>query len=70
MVDDSSGYVIRGGADGRERLRVLSRIVRPTTLLLPGRTGIAPEAMDKRPSKVQHEPQIEDAMARPVRAGP
>lgn len=41
MADDSSGYVIRGGADGRERLRVLSRIVRPTTQSLLGRVGIA-----------------------------
>ena len=41
MTDNSPDYVIRGGADGRERLRLLSRIVRPTTLSLLGRVGIA-----------------------------
>ena len=27
-------YVIRGGIEGRERLRVLSRVMRPTTMSL------------------------------------
>jgi SAM-dependent methyltransferase len=44
VADNPSSYVIRGGADGRERLRLLSRIVRPTTLSLLGRVGIAPGA--------------------------
>jgi SAM-dependent methyltransferase len=44
MADNSPGYVIRGGADGRERLRVLSRIVRPTTLSLLDRVGLPPGA--------------------------
>lgn len=44
MTDNSPGYVIRGGADGRERLRILSRIVRPTTLSLLDRVGVAPGA--------------------------
>jgi len=43
MTDNSPGYVIRGGADGRERLRVLSRIVRPTTLSLLDRVGLEAE---------------------------
>jgi SAM-dependent methyltransferase len=42
MTDNSPGYVIKGGADGRERLRLLSRIVRPTTLSLLDRVGVAP----------------------------
>ena len=44
MTHNSPEYVIRSGADGRERLRVLSRIVRPTTLSLLDRVGIAPGA--------------------------
>lgn len=44
MAENAPGYVIRGGADGRERLRVLSRIVRPTTLSLLDRVGLAPGA--------------------------
>lgn len=36
------GYVIRGGVDGRERLRVLARVMRPTTADLLARAGIAP----------------------------
>jgi len=35
-------YVIRGGVEGRERLRLLSRILRPTTLSLLGRVGVRP----------------------------
>ena len=31
---DATHYVIRGGAAGRERLRVLSRVMRPTTMAL------------------------------------
>lgn len=37
-------YVIRGGAAGRERLRVLARVMRPTTLALLERVGVAPGA--------------------------
>jgi SAM-dependent methyltransferase len=41
MAESSSGYVIKAGADGRERHRVPSRIVRPTTLPLLDRVGLA-----------------------------
>jgi hypothetical protein len=37
-------YVIRGGGDGRERLRLLSGVMRPYTLRLFDRLGI-PEGM-------------------------
>ncbi len=37
-------YVIRGGLEGRERLRVLSRVLSPTTSELFDRVGIAPDA--------------------------
>jgi len=37
-----SDYVIRGGIEGRERLRILSRVMRPTTLDLLRRAGIQP----------------------------
>ena len=36
-------YVIQGGVEGRERLRVLSRVMRPTTLALLDRVGIPAE---------------------------
>lgn len=36
----TSRYVIRGGVQGRERLRMLSRVMRPTTLSLLRRAGI------------------------------
>lgn len=39
---ERSHYVIRGGLEGRERLRVLSRVMRPTTLDLFARVGIEP----------------------------
>ncbi len=35
-------YIIRGGAAGRERLKVLSRVFGPTTLNLLNRVGIQP----------------------------
>jgi len=35
-------YIIRGGVEGRERLRVLSRVMQPTTLNLLRRAGIRP----------------------------
>jgi len=35
-------YVIRGGVEGRERLRILSRIMRPTRQNLLQRSGIQP----------------------------
>jgi 2-polyprenyl-3-methyl-5-hydroxy-6-metoxy-1,4-benzoquinol methylase len=35
-------YIIRGGVEGRERLRVLARVMRPTTLNLFDRVGIKP----------------------------
>jgi ubiquinone/menaquinone biosynthesis C-methylase UbiE len=37
-----SGYIIRGGVQGRERLRVLSRVLRPTTMELLNRAGLRP----------------------------
>jgi SAM-dependent methyltransferase len=36
----TSDYVIRGGIEGRERLRILSRVMQPTTLALLRRAGI------------------------------
>jgi SAM-dependent methyltransferase len=41
---DSSTYVIRGGLEGRERLRVLSRVMWPGTSALFDRIGIAQNA--------------------------
>lgn len=41
---DSSTYVIRGGLEGRERLRVLSQVMWPGTSALFERIGIAPDA--------------------------
>ena len=38
----TSDYVIRGGVEGRERLRILSRVMQPTSLGLLHRTGIRP----------------------------
>src|SRR5262245_4411509 len=35
-------YIIRGGVPGRERLRLLSRVLRPTTLALFERVGVRP----------------------------
>jgi SAM-dependent methyltransferase len=40
----SSSYVIAGGHVGRERLRVLSRVMAPTTHALLARVGVAPDA--------------------------
>ena len=38
-----SHYVIRGGLEGRERLRILSRVMRPTTRNLLERVGLRAE---------------------------
>jgi SAM-dependent methyltransferase len=35
-------YIIRGGLEGRERLRLLARVMRPTTLGLLDRIGLRP----------------------------
>ena len=35
-------YILRGGRDGRERLRLLARLVRPTTLGLLQQLGVGP----------------------------
>ncbi len=35
-------YIIRGGVEGRERLRILARVMLPTTLSLFDRVGITP----------------------------
>jgi SAM-dependent methyltransferase len=40
MTDDGHHYLIRGGIEGRERLRVLGRVMRPTTLPLLERAGV------------------------------
>jgi SAM-dependent methyltransferase len=37
---DDHHYLIRGGLEGRERLRVLGRVMRPTTLPLLERAGV------------------------------
>ncbi len=37
-----SDYIIRGGIQGRERLRILSRVMRPTTVALLERAGLRP----------------------------
>jgi SAM-dependent methyltransferase len=37
-------YVIRGGLEGRERLRMLGRVIWPTTEVLLARVGIPPDA--------------------------
>lgn len=39
---EQNDYVIRGGIEGRERLRILSRVLQPTTLAFLKRAGIAP----------------------------
>ena len=39
---DKSHYVIRGGIEGRNRLRILSRVMWPSTLSLLQRAGIRP----------------------------
>src|SRR5262245_23115287 len=38
-------YLIRGGVEGRERLRLLARIMRPTTLSLFDRVGVEARAI-------------------------
>jgi ubiquinone/menaquinone biosynthesis C-methylase UbiE len=38
----ASHYIIRGGIEGRERLRILSRVMRPTTLALLEKVGMRP----------------------------
>jgi 2-polyprenyl-3-methyl-5-hydroxy-6-metoxy-1,4-benzoquinol methylase len=38
---DEQHYLIRGGIQGRERLRVLARVMRPTTLPLLERAGVS-----------------------------
>lgn len=37
-----SDYIIRGGVQGRERLRMLSRVMRPTSIALLHRAGLRP----------------------------
>ena len=36
----TSHYIIRGGIEGRERLRLLARVMQPTTLQLLERAGV------------------------------
>jgi SAM-dependent methyltransferase len=40
----SERYVIRGGVEGRERLRLLAEVAGPTTRMLLARAGVAPGA--------------------------
>jgi SAM-dependent methyltransferase len=40
----TSTYVIRGGLEGRERLRILARVMWPTTSALLSEVGVAPAA--------------------------
>jgi SAM-dependent methyltransferase len=40
-VTPGESYIIRGGIEGRERLRLLARVMRPTTLALFDRLNIA-----------------------------
>ena len=40
-MTDASHYVIRGGLEGRERLRLLARVLHPTTTSLFDRIGLA-----------------------------
>lgn len=42
MSGDDHHYLIRGGLQGRERLRVLGRVMRTTTLPLLERAGVGP----------------------------
>src|SRR4030095_12517650 len=42
LMPDPNSYVIRGGIDGRERLKLLSRIMHPSTAELFDRAGISP----------------------------
>ena len=37
-----ASYIIRGGVSGRERLRILARVMRPSTLALLARVGVRP----------------------------
>jgi SAM-dependent methyltransferase len=39
-MPDSSHYVIRGGLEGRERLRILARVMRPGSMALFDRCGL------------------------------
>ena len=39
---EQNDYIIRGGIEGRERLRILSRVLQPTTLDLLKRAGARP----------------------------
>lgn len=43
-MTSSDGYLIRGGIEGRERLRILSRVMSPTTLALLERIPITTAA--------------------------
>jgi SAM-dependent methyltransferase len=43
-VADESSYIIRGGPEGRERLRVVARVMAPTTAELLDRVGVAEDA--------------------------
>lgn len=40
-MSNNGQYVIRGGSDGRERLRILARVMQPTTLSLLDQVGLA-----------------------------
>jgi len=42
MATRKSYYIIRGGVQGRERLRILSRVMRPSAISLLERVGVKP----------------------------
>jgi SAM-dependent methyltransferase len=43
-VDPESTYIIRGGPEGRERLRLVTRVMAPATRALLDRVGVADDA--------------------------
>ena len=44
IVARESTYIIRGGPEGRERLRLVARVMAPSTTELLDRVGVAPDA--------------------------
>jgi SAM-dependent methyltransferase len=44
IVAPESTYIIRGGPEGRERLRLVARVMAPSTTELLDRVGVAPDA--------------------------
>jgi SAM-dependent methyltransferase len=42
MADSTTHYILQGGMEGRERLRLLARVMNPTSIALLERAGIQP----------------------------